>query len=156
LTHVPLIIRCPWNARPRRIKPLVQSVDIVPTIVDLLGIPVPAHAQGKSLAGLVNGARVPAPHDYIYGKMHYAGYIRDKDWLLIEYDDGPRTELYDLKRDPGEHRNIYPGPNGIGERLKAAFREWEKSLPSYRDEEYSFPPEFDEATRERIRKTGYW
>jgi arylsulfatase A-like enzyme len=51
-SRVPLIVRVP-GVEPRRIKTPVSQVDLLPTLLDALGLPVPGHAQGRSLLPLM-------------------------------------------------------------------------------------------------------
>jgi len=159
-THVPLIIRVPWIKEDRRIKELTQTVDIMPTLLDLLEIPIPHQAQGKSLIDLMNNKKSLPLHEYVFGNTHGISSIRSKEWLLVLNQDGrPRLkpkELYSLRSDPKEQKNVYYQNQDVALKLESELKKWEASLPSYKDQEYSFPPEIDEATRERIRKTGYW
>src|SRR5690606_35975699 len=53
--HVPLIVRAPWSLGRRRVPATVEHVDVVPTILDALGLPVPAALPGRSLLGLARG-----------------------------------------------------------------------------------------------------
>ena len=155
LIHVPLIIRVPQVKQGRRIKELTQTVDIMPTLLDLVGIPVPHQAQGKSLIPLINN-RGPFPiHDYVFGQILEISYIRSKEWKLLLKENGIR-KLYRVAQDPQEQKNVYSENQDIALRLESTLRQLEAALPSYREEEYSYPPEIDEAAKERIRKTGYW
>ncbi len=157
LTHVPLIIRVPWIKQAKRVKELIQTVDILPTILELLEIPIPHQAQGKSLAGLINNKKSSPLHEYVFGQMKDKSSIRSKEWLLILHDDYPdQQELYDLRSDPSQQNNLYLKNKDVVLKLESRLKEWEVSLPSYKDQEYSFAPEIDQATQERIRKTGYW
>ena len=80
-----------------------------------------------------------------------------KEWLLVLHDDNLNPkELYKLRSDPGQKNNVYLKNKDTALNLESRLKEWEASLPSYKDQEYSFPPEIDKATQERIRKTGYW
>ncbi len=56
-THVPLIIKLPGGeAAGERVPDLVQGVDLLPTVLDLAGVPIPAYARGRSLLPLMQGA----------------------------------------------------------------------------------------------------
>jgi len=124
--RIPLVIHAPGLA-PRRVDDLVQTVDLLPTVLDLLSIPVPpAHAiQGHSLAPMLlgndSGALSPPAFSaaravenrhrdrgYILDRGRRIQSVRSRDWKLIRYP-GARDdylELYDLKADPGEKHNL--------------------------------------------------
>jgi arylsulfatase A-like enzyme len=158
VARVPLIVRVPWVKSGKRGKGFTQTVDILPTILELLEIPVPHQAQGKSLAGFINGKNPLPPREYVFGGMSVLFSIRSDKWLFV-LDDGDvfiQRRLYDLVADPGEQDNIYFKDKNKALGLESRMEEWKKSLPSYRDQEYYFPPGIDKGMREKIRKTGYW
>ena len=157
VTHVPLIIRLPWIKHGKHIKEFSQTVDIMPTLLDLLEIPLPHQTQGKSLVSLVYNKKSPPVHEYVYGRRLGVSSIRSKDWLLVLYDENPDwIKLYNLDSDPKEQKNVYLEHQDIALKLESRLKAWEASLPSYKDQEYTFLPEIDKATEERIKKTGYW
>lgn len=110
--RVPLIVWRPRLISPgRRIDAQVSTVDIAPTILAMLGADEPAGIQGVSLAPLIDG-RTGDLNIAAYGETlsprHAFGYaalrtIRADGWKYIH---APTPELYDLRRDPGEMRNI--------------------------------------------------
>jgi arylsulfatase A-like enzyme len=155
VTHVPLIIKLPWAKRGKRVYELVQTTDIMPTLLDLLGMVIPAQAQGKSLAGLINDKEFLSPHKYIFGQRMDKSSIRSEKWSLILNSEGP-GELYQINLDPDQQHNLYSEKKKVSAQLTAELDNWEKSLKRYQNQEYSFPEEIDEKTREKIRKTGYW
>jgi arylsulfatase A-like enzyme len=155
IIHVPLIIRVPWIKSEKRVKELTQTVDIMPTLLDLLEIPIPHEAQGKSLVGLINETESMPIREYVFGQNRRSSSIRSREWKFILHNDGQK-ELYHLKSDLGEHDDLCQKEQSMAIELETKLREWEASLPSYKDQEYSFPPEIDVETQERIKKTGYW
>ncbi len=155
LTHIPLIIRIPWIIRGKQIREMTQIIDVMPTLLDLLDIPVPDYVQGKSLVGFITGRKISPLYQYVFGQREYKSSIKNKKWKLILYHDG-RKELFYLKIDPGEKNNLYQKREDVALKLERELKKWEESLPSYQDEDYPFAPEVDEAARERIKKTGYW
>lgn len=113
--HVPLILRVPGMEGDRKIARRVGTVDIVPTLLDLLAIEErPPEIQGRSLAPLL---RAPAANDAGPGRsVLYAetlsprlsngwGELRALYRDDLKYIHGPRPELFDLGQDPGETRN---------------------------------------------------
>ncbi|WP_176835490.1 MULTISPECIES: sulfatase [unclassified Paenibacillus] len=63
-THVPLIVAAPGYQGPRRTSHLAELVDIMPTFLDMAGIPIPPGVQGKSLAPFLRGEAY-TPRDYV-------------------------------------------------------------------------------------------
>ena len=105
--HVPLIIRYPSLFEPQIIDDQTQSIDIMPTIFDILNIEGPDTMQGNSLLPLIEG--VGTGEETVFsGDGNWMGSIRNASYKLIEYipsSDG-ETELYDLVNDPEELINI--------------------------------------------------
>ena len=106
VTHVPLVIRAPFSLTAnRRVSDPVRSVDVMPTVLDLLGVPQPGAISGVSLVSLMTGARrelgLDAYSEAMYPLHHYGWSdlraLRSGRYKVI---DSPRPELYDLDRDP--------------------------------------------------------
>jgi arylsulfatase A-like enzyme/Tfp pilus assembly protein PilF len=107
--HVPLIVRMPDSPEGQRFHRLTSTVDILPTVMDLLGFETPSDVQGRSFAELVKGAPDPPPNDRpIYMETMVpeldCGWgalrgIRTAEWKLIH---GPIPRLYHVGEDPGE------------------------------------------------------
>lgn len=114
--RVPLAIAGPNLAKPgTTCDPPVSSVDLYPTLLELAQLPTPADTRldGVSLAPLLRGASTLTRtrlfwHFPCYvGKGTPSSAVRDGDFKLIEFfEDGGRRELYNLRTDPGEERNL--------------------------------------------------
>ncbi len=154
LIHVPLIIKIPYTKRYRRIKTLVQNIDIMPTVLEITGIKVPHYVQGKSLLPLIREKKNKALHKYIYGQSPEAQYIRSEEWKLIK-KKLTRGKLYHLTEDPQELRDVSYFYPEVYTKLNYIMEEHAKSLPDYKVAS-DFRPYIDEETQERIKKTGYW
>lgn len=107
--RVPLIIRAP-AFRPARTPAVVRLVDVMPTILDLAGVPS-SSLDGISLTGLMADTRVDPDleaHAESFD-MGQAGYPQRRALRSGRYKviDGPRQELYDLARDPFELQNLH-------------------------------------------------
>lgn len=130
--RVPLIMRFPGTAG-RRVIPQVRTVDILPTVMELLGGEAGTPAiQGESLMPLINGQQKETPR-YAYSEsmavhLQYgwsALYsLRSDGYKFIE---APRAELYDLKQDPVESENRL-------DNLRRVAREMRAELKTIRDE----------------------
>lgn len=112
LIHVPLIIKGPDIPKGRRIDKLVQHLDIGPTILDILGFPVPESFLGENVFkvterhGIISEVSNVGPNVKIeidLNKLRVA--YRSKEWKYI-YSEGGEDEFYNLKMDPKETRNI--------------------------------------------------
>ena len=104
--RVPFIVRAPGYPA-RRVASLVSVVDVLPTILDLAGLPTPP-GDGVSLEGLMRGAsteREAYAESVLPARFGWAPLfaLRSGRYKLIE---APHAELYDLRVDPFEERNI--------------------------------------------------
>jgi tetratricopeptide (TPR) repeat protein len=132
--RVPLVIAAPGLGPARSAEPVALS-DIVPTVLDLLGLPVPAGLQGRSVRAALSGESIPPRKIYFeclspYYEMGWApiqGYIEgDK-----KYIDSPLPEVYDLASDLGERKNLAStaGRNGCGPALERLIAELTPEAP---------------------------
>jgi arylsulfatase A-like enzyme/Flp pilus assembly protein TadD len=105
--HVPLVLWLPKTIRPGMSTEFVRHVDIAPTILEVAGIQPPTDWRGSSLL-----SRQPSPRKSSYFEAFSAAYGRG--WAPLrgvlsaayKFIDLPLPELYDLKADPGEKRNL--------------------------------------------------
>ena len=112
--RVPLIFHQPGTiAAGRRQKQLVSNYDLFPTIVDYLGLSreVPANppAPGRSFAQAVRGARAGGD-DAVFYEFENVRAIRTLRWKYIERFRQEPNELYDLRADSQERRNLADRP----------------------------------------------
>lgn len=111
--RVPLIIKLPGNlAGGHRVAQPVQQIDLVPTILDLIGAERSDGLRGRSLRPLLTRRGGSVPEQDIYSEALYSRYhfgwseltaLTDARFRFIQ---APQEELYDLVRDPGERENI--------------------------------------------------
>lgn len=107
--HVPLVMRPPGGLESVVVDAPVRLVDVMPTVLDLLEIEPPKDLHGQSLEGHWQGeAPRPMPHyaETLSPRLtHGWGELRALiDWPW-KYVHGPRSELFNLERDPGERDN---------------------------------------------------
>ncbi len=107
-TQVPLLVCHPReNWAGRRIGGFVQHTDLAPTVLDLLGVRIPDRVTGESLRPLLERGMDSRRESIVTGWGEH-GAIRTREWLYIgRWSPGkPFEELYDLRRDPLELRNV--------------------------------------------------
>jgi choline-sulfatase len=154
-TRVPLVIRTPWGHHGRHAGS-VSSVDIMPTILDLVGLPAQADVDGRSLAGAVIDPKTPVDHAayaetyfprYHFGWQHLRG-LRDGRYAYV---DAPEPELYDLAADPGETRNIYKAYSARAEDYRQQLGRIATTATEKTPERKALDPE----TLQRLAALGY-
>ena len=125
--RAPLLMRCPGVAHPgASTRALVEFIDIVPTVLDLCGVAIPANVQGRSLRPLLTGHSATHRREVVveYAPNDEAA-VRDDHWKLIfergkrrrtdGYDTGlplpgRKIRLYDLENDPRELTDVAGRP----------------------------------------------
>jgi choline-sulfatase len=121
--HVPLVLSWPGRLPPgTRVRGQFRSVDLLPTLLELLGVPAP-RTSGASRAGvLAHGGPIPDNESYaesLYGEIHFGWAklraLRSQEWKYIE---APRAELYRLREDPGEARNVLASRGQVASGLR--------------------------------------
>ena len=151
--HIPLVLFAPAVVRPGRVDALVGHDDIVPTVLDALGLPLPADLPGRSLLGLVSGDRTPDRPLYFEALSAQA----NRGWApltgvlhgLQKYVELPLPEVYDLAADPREERNLVAALPAVVDRLQSDLRAFPSTaLVASRASE-------DHETREALRSLGY-
>jgi arylsulfatase A-like enzyme len=128
--RVPLMITGPNIPRGMRISAPVYLQDIMPTTLELAGIPKPAHVQYKSLMPLIEGKR-DKNYDAIYGAYRdLQRMIVKNGYKLIYYPKIEKTLLFDLNNDPNEMMNLaeQTGYEAKVAELKTALRVLQKEM----------------------------
>ena len=133
---VPLMMRVPWLGKQGDVvEGRVSQVDLVPTLLDLMGEPIPGELQGESRAPVLRGESTLARNDVFVqmnrgalpGSDKFATDIPEEEinrvvglpWRTVvsaegwklNLSPGDQCELYDLNTDPHEHQNLYDDPS---------------------------------------------
>ncbi len=154
--HVPLIVAGP-GLKPAGVGEQVRGVDIAPTLEALAGLAPRPDLDGESLVPLLNGgARRDPPVSYAeswYPRLHFGWSelraIRAGEWKYIA---APKPELYDLRIDRGEQRNVIAEKPAVAGRLAADLAALTRAL-----EPATTPPpaQPDPEAVARLRALGY-
>jgi uncharacterized sulfatase len=150
--RVPLIIRWPGTIKPGTIIPdTVANIDTFATVLGMLNVPGASagagvddalkQQHGVDFSPLLRGQPLPprAARDALFGQydMHNGGFasmrmIRTSDWKLVRHQlTNGLNELYDLKNDPGEKKNLYyehPASRATRDELQAKLTAWQESI----------------------------
>jgi choline-sulfatase len=147
--RVPLIISYPGRTQSGTCDKLVNTgIDLLPTMLDFAGLPVPDKLTGRSLRPLALGETVTAWRDYVvvendmeqgrstgdFEAVAQGRMIRTERYKYCVYDHGQHREsLVDLQADPGETRNLAGNP------------EYHQILFDFRDLLASFAKEYNDS-----------
>ncbi|PIZ43523.1 MAG: hypothetical protein COY42_15670 [Armatimonadetes bacterium CG_4_10_14_0_8_um_filter_66_14] len=125
IVRAPLFLHWPKGiAAGRRVQTMVNNVDLMPTLLDYAGLPVPAQCQGLSLRPFVEGTEDLNRPGFCEATHPTAAAVRrmisTHEWKLWLYYQGRPSEqpfkesrplaLYNLTEDPGEERNLADDP----------------------------------------------
>ncbi len=150
VARIPLLLRLPRGAGGGRVEDWrLSHVDLMPTLLELLGLSPPTGLEGESFAGPLLGREAWIGRGSVYSQAtkphdahHQAGRawenadkcrgIWEQRWKLQHCPMVPRMELYDLAEDPGETRNLLgpgaaPAVRETGARLARELAEWSQS-----------------------------
>jgi len=107
LVHVPLVVRAPGIA-PRRVSATVRTIDVYPTVCELLGLPLPAHLAGASFLSALRGEALelrPALAEMQAGGTGKSSLVLG-EWKLIQDPETSEVELYQRITDPREAHDV--------------------------------------------------
>jgi arylsulfatase A-like enzyme len=134
----PLIIREPEGVGAgKRIDALCYNYDITPTLLELVGLPIPAEMQAKSLAPLLRGETDSFRPCVTSGYNNWCMY-RDRAYLMFQQFNGEGTVLIDLNADPREERNTADGNEDLVRDLRQRLEAECGGLPA--NPGWSWPP----------------
>ena len=132
--RVPLIVNVPGVTKPATIDTPVHSIDFFATLLEACDVKNEAKTDGVSLLPLLKGEALK--REYLC--WHYPHYsnqggrpgsaIRAGDYKLIEFFENGRRELFDVKKDPGESRNLIDSDKKIAEDLAEKLDLWRKAV----------------------------
>jgi len=151
--HVPLLIRAPMIPAGKHVGSLVRTIDIAPTVLELLGVGAPSSFEGETFitaAGELRARDVAAYSETYIPRLNYGWSelrsLRRRNWKLVL---APRSELYDVESDPLEERNRIDEERDIAQGLRARLDELLAGRGSV------LPESVDEKTLASLRSLGY-
>jgi arylsulfatase A-like enzyme len=131
---VPLIMRFPDRRPPRRVEPIVDQIDFMPTLLDYLGIEARQAVQGRSFLPLCDGTSQPEWSKCSIAYLHLRGRVAtsylDSSWKLILKTKGERIipRVYDSRLDRAEKRNLAKERPDLVEELTSRLKAKEGDL----------------------------
>lgn len=161
--HVPLVIHLPESLRNertaqgiRRVGDTVRLVDVLPTILELVGSDIPGHVQGVSLLEIFgNGDRVDRPVVSHWPEFDRFAYRRE-NWKLVQDERNGGLELFDLNTDPNERLDRSAAAPDV---LEGIVEEFEELRTHHRGTFVQFEPgavsELSEENIAELEALGY-
>jgi arylsulfatase A-like enzyme len=124
VTRVPFLIRAPDGAEGAVISNVVETIDLMPTLLDLAGVAPPQGLQGRTLAATVRDGSEPEPRSAasfspFYGEQR--AITTDRARLILTLDPA-RPELYRYREDPPESDDLATKEPDVVEELARALR----------------------------------
>jgi arylsulfatase A-like enzyme len=133
--RVPLIVKWPGVSKAGRTSAAPGvSTDLFATVLEACGLTPPEKLDGVDLAPVLRGGTID--RDALYWHYpHYSnqggkpgGAIRRGDWKLVEFFENGRHELFDLKADPGESRNLAEARPEVVKQLAEKLAAWRTAV----------------------------
>ncbi len=155
--RIPWIMVGPGVPAGVRIQQQAREIDVLPTILNLLGGKASADVQGTSMVPALSGKQVPSTYSYeetLYPRINMGWSelrgIHTAQWMYVR---APKPELYDLDRDPGELNNVIDAH-------PKEYRELEQQLKTLshlgnNGSETVVANQMDQQTTEQLKSLGY-
>jgi choline-sulfatase len=133
--HVPLMMRCPGKVAPATsVADVVRTIDIAPTILELLHLPAFEHAQGESLVSRMCGQRGADLYAYSETLEPHGAFGLSRlraettaDWKFVL---APTPKLYHLADDPHEMYSVAAEHPDVAERMRQEIRDLIAEAPA--------------------------
>ena len=134
---MPLIVRGPEVAQGKISSEPVYAPDLYPTLLRAAGLADQAEAglDGVDFTSLLKNPDASLGREALY--FHYPHYyptttpvsaLRKGDWKLLEYYEDDRLELFNLKHDPGETKDLSTANSVLAKRLRMELDVWRKKV----------------------------
>jgi arylsulfatase A-like enzyme len=156
--RIPLVVRVPHTAHGKVLHEQVSMVDVLPTLLESLGLPPLSRAQGRSLLPLFEGGHLP--DSTVFGDASIVSgrrAVRRPTWKYINTPGAGGEELYDLAADPHERTNLCARERDRCEPFLDELMRWEDAQQR-KVAELGLPrvatAAVDENVRERLRQSG--
>ena len=161
LLHVALLIKYPKEAARGVVNTPVSLIDVMPTALTSLGLPVPGALQGQNLldTAALRGRRELFSEGFACPVVQPPGCPADGctqraivawPYKYIDANTGRRA-LYDIAADPDENRNLMALDPTVSDRLAAALNAWVKTMPARARQH----PRVNSESLQRLKSLGY-
>lgn len=143
--RTPMLLRLPGQQQGRRISGLAANLDVLPTTLDLLGIDVPSPIDGTSLRPLIE--RDEPVREFVPSGWGHRMAVFDGRFKLVADLRQETAQLYDLRREEGESRDVAAEHPGVYRARMRDLRAWRDSV--------SLEGPGSEETKEFLEAVGY-
>jgi choline-sulfatase len=133
LVRVPLFVYLP-GINPRTIPRWRSAIDLVPTVYDLMGQPIPAGLPGTSLVPELFGEDQPKrpiicdlPADSL--NVRHRALIDEEGYKLVEIGHAAKFEMYNVVEDPGETRDLFKQQRARAEAMLERYKKLSQAIP---------------------------
>ena len=155
--RVPLIVKWPGQRYAgTKIADPVQSIDILPTVLQSLRLNKPPVVQGIGLLSIVTSKAAPRRIQYaesLYPRTQLGwSALRSVRDGKFKYIQAPRAELYDLSTDPRELENLFHQNKSMANRLQTSLKDLRNRLENQKPVQ---PKQVDPETMAKLRALGY-
>ena len=133
--RIPLIVRWPGRVPAGKVveEPVINT-DWIPTLLELAGQPAPGGLDGVSFAAPLTGHGVFPQRNFFWHFPHYtnqgsrpSGAMREGPWIMVEFYDEEKAELYNLATDISEQRDLAAEQPQRVKQMRAALAAWRKA-----------------------------
>jgi arylsulfatase A-like enzyme len=130
-SRVPLFVRYPARFKPQLVKPIAAHIDLLPTLADLCGVPLPKGValDGVSLLPLLDGKAdvwkdrtLFTQHQLLPAGVPKSGAVRTQTHRLVGTNG--KWELFDMTADPGQTKDISTTQPDLTNKLRTEFEAW--------------------------------
>jgi arylsulfatase A-like enzyme len=156
LLHIPLVIRLPGKQHAGKvIDTPVSLLDIMPTIFEVIGQPIPDGLSGSSLVPLIKGKEsLDRPlYSELHGNKGMVKVIFEYPWKLILDAEKQTVELYNLKDDPGELNDMSTAETKRTKTMAEKLDKWSTTLKQRWQINESVPLDPEEIRK--LQQMGY-
>jgi len=162
IVHVPVILAGPGLPVGVVVDDPVETVDLMPTLLDLLGVAAPTALDGESLSPLFASASRPRSRATAFSEQirrdepRYVS-LRNRRWKLLQRRPG-LYELYDLGSDPKEQHDLIGAGGAVPSGLLAELLRWDRRARNELAKNLAgrdAPEELDESLERDLRALGY-
>jgi arylsulfatase A-like enzyme len=156
VTRIPLLLKLPDQHEGISIDAVVESIDVLPTVLDVVGLDAPPDIDGTSLLPIVHGRARASEQIAISESLFYGRRIgvATHSYHLLTSLIGDRTQLFEYRVDPLEQRDISAENPEISTRLTNYAKAWNAMVKKGAYEQKD-AQEIKQSTIDRLKALGY-